>query len=255
VEAGLRTGDRSAPYPEEVNRALIGRIADYHYAPTERARMALAAEGVRKNVWVVGNTVIDALLMGLELIQRGGEGRYLEELPFLDAARRIILVTGHRRESFGTPLLKIMSGIKQAAEEFPDTDFVYPVHPNPNVKDPVERVLTGHANVHLIPPLDYPNLIWLMKRAFLVVTDSGGIQEEAPSLGKPVLVTRDVTERVEGIEAGTAKLVGTDGRMLAGELRRLMTDQVAYRKMATAVNPYGNGTSSQQIAKILSSEA
>lgn len=250
VEAGLRSRDKRAPFPEEMNRILTGHIADYHFAPTDRARENLANEGIDKNVWVVGNTVIDALHRGLELVegtfeQTGGP------LEFVDLTRRIVLITGHRRESFGLPFENIARAIGDVARRFPDVQFLYPVHLNPNVKRPVERLLGGKPNVHLLPPLDYPEMIWLLKRCYAVLTDSGGIQEEAPALGKPVLVMRDVTERVEGIEAGTARLVGTERGAIAAALSTLLSDSGHYRTMAQAVNPYGDGNASQRIAEIL----
>ena len=254
VEAGLRSGNKHSPFPEEINRILTGHLADYHFAPTERARENLRAEGLTENVWVVGNTVIDALLLGLELIKDDFQ-RDPGVLDFIDTSRRIVLITGHRRESFGEPFENIALAIRDVAQRFDDVQFVYPVHLNPNVKEPVERLLKGQENVYLVPPLDYPHLIWLMNRAHAVLTDSGGIQEEAPALGKPVLVMRDVTERVEGIEAGTAKLVGTRREVIVDEMSRLLTDPEAYSRMAHAVNPYGDGTTSVQIRDILRREA
>lgn len=251
LEAGLRSGNKLAPYPEEMNRILAGHLAHYHFAPTEQARRNLAAEGITANVWVVGNTVIDALLSGLELIDDGGAEHYAKAFPFLDFSRRIVLITGHRRESFGEPLENLARALQEAARRFPEVEFVYPVHPNPNVLEPVNRILGGQRHVHLIRPLDYPHLIWLMSKSYVVVTDSGGIQEEAPALGKPVLVMRDVTERTEGIEAGTAKLVGTNREAILRELSTLLTDSRAYQAMAQAVNPYGDGTTSRRIMEIL----
>ena len=255
LEAGLRSGNKLAPYPEEMNRILVGHLADFHFAPTEQARRNLAAEGLTTNVWVVGNTVIDALLIGLKLIEEAGAERYASDFPFLDFSRQIVLITGHRRESFGEPFENIANALSDAARRFPRVQFVYPVHLNPLVREPVNRILGSQPNVHLIPPLDYPHLIWLMSKATVVVTDSGGIQEEAPTLGKPVLVMRDVTERTEGIEAGTAKLVGTSRETILRELSTLLTDSGAYQAMAQAVNPYGDGTTSQQIMQILLADA
>lgn len=252
VEAGLRSGDKRSPYPEEVNRVLTGHIADFHFAPTERARRNLEEEGIERNVWVVGNTVIDALFDGLDLIRAGSDEPYRRMLPFIDRAERLVLITAHRRESFGRPFEDIASAIRHLAREFRDVTFVYPVHLNPNVKEPIHRVLGSEPNVHLIEPLEYPALIWLMDRSHLVLTDSGGIQEEAPALGKPVVVMRDVTERVEGLEAGTAVLVGTDRDRIIEQVSTLLTDADAHSAMARAVNPYGDGTSSRRIAEILS---
>lgn len=254
LEAGLRSGNRFSPYPEEANRILTGHIADYHFPPTIKAKQNLAAEGITDNVWVVGNTVVDALLTGLSLIKERGERPFIEAFPFLDFQRRIMLVTGHRRESFGGPFEQIAHALREIAEAFPDLQIVYPVHLNPNVREPVNRILGDQAGVHLIEPLDYPELIWLMNRSHIVLTDSGGIQEEAPSLGKPVLVMREVTERTEGIEAKTAKLVGTDREKIVFEAGRLLSDEAAYREMAQAVNPYGDGTTSQQVVEILAQQ-
>jgi UDP-N-acetylglucosamine 2-epimerase (non-hydrolysing) len=253
IEAGLRSGNKLAPFPEEMNRTLTGRLADLHFAPTERARECLAREGIRDNVWVVGNTVIDALFLGLQAVRSGSGSRYREYFSaFGIDNRRIVLITGHRRESFGRPFENIAFAIRDSAARFPDVQFVYPVHLNPNVQEPVRRILGCVSNVHLLAPLDYPQLLWLMDRSYLVLTDSGGIQEEAPSLGKPVLVMRDVTERIEGIEAGTARLVGTDKATICEALAQLLSDQHAYRHMANAVNPYGDGTTSRQIADVFS---
>jgi UDP-N-acetylglucosamine 2-epimerase (non-hydrolysing) len=234
-----------------VNRTLISHMADFHFAPTERAREHLAAEGLTRNVWVVGNTVIDALHLGLALINEELELRYLEEFKFLDFGRRIVLLTVHRRESFGPPMEEIGGAIRELAKAFGDVQFVFPVHLNPNVQEPMRRLLRDCANVHLIAPLDYPTLIWIMNRSHLVLTDSGGIQEEAPALGKPVLVMRDVTERVEGVEAGTARLVGTKRAVIVETTTRLLTDADAYLRMARAVNPYGDGTTSRRIRQLL----
>jgi UDP-N-acetylglucosamine 2-epimerase (non-hydrolysing) len=251
IEAGLRSGNRLSPYPEEVNRLLAGRLSDYHFAPTEKAAENLRKEGITGNVWVVGNTVIDALFLGLDIIRSKGEKDYSDYFSFLDLSKRIILVTGHRRESFGEPFKNIFTAIKTIASQFPDTEIVYPVHLNPNVRKPVNDILGGIRNIHLIEPLSYPHLIWLMNHSYLILTDSGGIQEEAPSLGKPVLVMREVTERTEGVAAGTAKLVGTDRELIINEASRLLTDSSAYETMAKAVNPYGDGNSSGAICTVV----
>jgi UDP-N-acetylglucosamine 2-epimerase (non-hydrolysing) len=251
VEAGLRSGQKRVPFPEEANRILTGHLADYHFAPTQGARANLLAEGITDNIWIVGNTVIDALFLGLELIKQDTKGQYSKAFRYLDFSQRIVLITGHRRESFGKPFESIATAIKQLAQTFPEVQFVYPVHLNPNVQEPIRRLLGQVANVHLISPLDYPHFIWLMDKAYLILTDSGGIQEEAPSLGKPVLVMRDVTERVEGIQAGTAKLIGTKREVIVREVSTLLTDAHTYSDMAQAENPYGDGTASQQIAQIL----
>ena len=246
IEAGLRSGNKYSPFPEEVNRILAGHLADFHFAPTPRAADNLRVEGITEKVMVTGNTVIDALLLGLELIRERGEEAFFRQFGFVDFSKRIILVTGHRRESFGKPFENIFNALKDIATAFPDVEIVYPVHLNPNVKEPVHKILSDTKGIHLIEPLNYPELIWLMEKSTLVLTDSGGIQEEAPSLGKPVLVMREVTERTEGIDAGTAKLVGTDRAVIVNEATRLLRDKAAYDAMAKAVNPYGDGTSCMQ---------
>lgn len=251
LEAGLRSGDKYSPFPEEGNRILTGHIADWHFAPTDRAVENLKSEGITKNIYKVGNTVIDALHLGLNLIKISNESIYEDYFKFLDFSKKIILVTGHRRESFGGGFEHICSAISYLADNHSDVQFVYPMHFNPNVREPVMKYLSGKNNVHLIEPLDYPYLIWLMEKCSFVLTDSGGIQEEAPALGKPVLVMRDVTERQEGVEAGTAKLVGTDYNAIVDNVELLLSDKVEYEKMATAVNPYGDGTTSKQIVEIL----
>ena len=250
IEAGLRSWNKYSPFPEEMNRVLISRLADYHFAPTNKAKENLVKEGVRENVYVVGNTVIDALFLGLDIISNEGEGGYYEHFNFIDFSKKIILVTGHRRESFGKPFENICYALKEIAER-DDVEIVYPVHLNPKVREPVNRILKKAKNVHLIEPLKYPYLIWLMSKSFLVLTDSGGIQEEAPSLGKPVLVMREVTERIEGIEVGTAKLVGTDQEKIVVETMKLLDNEEEYEKMAKAVNPYGDGKASERIISIM----
>lgn len=251
LEAGLRSGDKYSPYPEEMNRKIAGQIADYHFAPTLGAVDNLKKDGITKNVFMVGNTVIDALKLGLSLIKERGEDEYERFFSFLDLSKRIVLVTGHRRESFGDGFENICGAIRELAEEYQDIEIVYPVHMNPNVREPVNRLLGGRANIHLIEPLDYPYLIWLMEKSYFVLTDSGGIQEEAPAFGKPVLVMRDVTERMEGVEAGTALLVGTNKQAIFSISTRILSDVAFYEKMHKAVNPYGNGNSSKKIADIL----
>lgn len=251
LEAGLRSGDIHSPYPEEMNRKLAGQLAQYHFAPTEGAQENLRRDGITKNVHVVGNTVIDGLHLGLELIHTRGEAEYARHFSFLDFKKRVILVTGHRRESFGNGFESICTAIRHIATTNTDVEVVYPMHLNPLVREPVNRLLSGIPNVHLIEPLDYPYLIWLMSKSYFVLTDSGGIQEEAPALGKPVLVMRDVTERMEGITAGTARLVGTDFSCITEAAYILLSNPSEYYKMAQAVNPYGDGTTSKQIASIL----
>lgn len=254
LEAGLRSHDLYSPFPEELNRMMVSRIAKYHFVPTPLAQKNLIREGLSKNISVVGNTVIDALFLGLKMIHEQGEQSYLDFFSFLDFSKRIILVTGHRRESFGEPFENICLALRELAVSFGDIEIVYPVHLNPKVRAPVQKFLKEIPNIHLIEPLDYPYLIWLMNKSFYVITDSGGIQEEAPSLGKPVLVMRDVTERQEGIDAKTAKLVGTNKDVILKAATELLTDPKAYQYMATAVNPYGDGTTSEQIVDILLSE-
>ena len=253
LEAGLRSGNKNSPFPEEINRIITSHIADYHFAPTPLAVQNLANEGITKNVYMVGNTVIDALLLGLTMIQQQGEKKYYEFFKNIDFSKRIILITGHRRESFGKPFEKMCEAIKEIALAYSDVELIYPVHFNPNVRKTVSNILENIKNIHLIEPLDYPYLIWIMNQSYLVLTDSGGIQEEAPTLGKPVLVMRDVTERQEGIDAGTAKLVGTSKSVIIHETKNLLDNPESYQKMANAVNPYGNGTTSQQIIKIYKS--
>ena len=251
IEAGLRSNNKYAPFPEEINRILIGHLSDYHFAPTEKAKENLYKENIKQNVYVVGNTVIDALFLGLDVIKQQGEEKYLRFFNFLDFSKKIILVTSHRRENFGKSLENICYALKDLADRFEDVEIVYPVHLNPNVKRPVNKILKGHSRIHLIEPLEYPYLIWLMNKSYLVLTDSGGIQEEAPSLGKPVLVMRDVTERIEGIEAGTAKLVGTDRERIVSETAKLLLNSDEYDRMAKAINPYGDGKSSHRIKRIV----
>lgn len=251
LEAGLRSGDKYSPYPEEINRILTGHIADYHFAPTDRAVNNLKIENITKDVYMVGNTVIDALHLGLDIIKNNGDEKYKEFFKDIDFSKKVILVTGHRRESFGDGFEHICKAIAHIADNHSDVQLVYPMHFNPHVREPVMKYLSGKPNVHLIEPLDYPYLIWLMEKCFFVLTDSGGIQEEAPALGKPVLVMRDVTERQEGVEAGTAKLVGTNYDAIVSNVELLLGNADEYAKMANAVNPYGDGTTSKQIVEIL----
>lgn len=251
VEAGLRTGNKYSPFPEEMNRVLVTRLADFHFAPTETSRAMLEAERVTAGVHVTGNTVTDALLVAHKLVQARHADEFAREFSYLQSNRRLVLVTGHRRESFGEPFENICRAIRTLSERHPDVEFVYPVHLNPNVRAPVDRILKGVERVHLIEPVDYPRLVWLLSRAHFVLTDSGGIQEEAPTLGKPVLVMREVTERPEGITAGCAMLVGTDEQRILDAAQTLLTDDAAYQRMARAQNPYGDGHASERIAKIL----
>jgi UDP-N-acetylglucosamine 2-epimerase (non-hydrolysing) len=253
VEAGLRTGDLYAPWPEEVNRLLVGRIADLHFAPTARARDNLLREGVAaERVIVTGNTGIDALLWVADRLDRDGSLRARGEAvlggPFAAnlAERKLILMTGHRRESFDGGLQRIVEAMARIARRS-DVAIVFPVHPNPNVRRAVAS-LRGHDNILLVEPVDYPELVYLLRRCHFVVTDSGGIQEEAPSFGKPVLVTRAATERPEAMEQGLARLVGSDERLLGEAMGALLDDPAVYRRMSRVANPYGDGQASRRIA-------
>ena len=244
VEAGLRTGDKYSPWPEEMNRHLAGALADVHFSPTEKARENLLHEGIApESIHVTGNTVIDALLTVEERIRSDADlrGRLERHFPFLDPQKYLVLVTGHRRENFGSGFENICQAIATLARR-DDVQVVYPVHLNPHVQEPVRRILSDLSNVFLLKPQDYLSFVYLMHRCTLVLTDSGGIQEEAPSLGKPVLVMRDTTERPEALEAGTALLVGTDRARIVREVSRLLDAPEAYRTMAEAHNPYGDGT-------------
>lgn len=254
VEAGLRTGNLASPWPEEANRKLTGALAALHFAPTARARDNLLAEGVRDEAIVVtGNTVIDALLQVRERLTHDDALGKLADgaLPSFAGGRRLVLVTGHRRESFGGGFERICSALARIAHASPDVDIVYPVHLNPNVREPVNRLLTGIPNVHLIEPLDYLPFVRLMDRAHLILTDSGGIQEEAPSLHKPVLVMRDTTERQEAVDAGVVKLVGTGEQNIVDGVMQLLSDKDAYAAMSRGGNPYGHGRACDLIAATL----
>lgn len=245
VEAGLRTGNIWSPWPEEINRRVAGAITRLHFAPTEQSKANLLAEGVAAgHITVTGNTVIDALLDVVAMLETDGAG--FDQQFDLDRSKRMILVTGHRRESFGEGFLRICEALATLAAR-PDVEIVYPVHLNPNVKGPVEEKLGTLANVHLISPQDYLPFVYLMSRADVILTDSGGVQEEAPSLGKPVLVMRDTTERPEAVIAGTVKLVGTDPALIVSEVNRLLDDRAAYEAMAFAHNPYGDGQAAKRI--------
>lgn len=258
VEAGLRTHDIQAPFPEEYNRQSTGIIADYHFAPTELSQQNLLAEGKNKgSIIVTGNTVIDALHLVLKTIDTDENKlkditlRLNECLPFAWEAARFVLITGHRRENFGQGFLDICEAIKELAIKNPDCHFVYPVHLNPNVQKPVNESLSGLDNVWLIEPLEYEDFVYLLKQSYLVLTDSGGIQEEAPSLGKPVLVMRDVTERPEAVEAGTVKLVGASKTNIISSVHLLLNDEVLYTKMSQAHNPYGDGKACDRIVEYI----
>jgi len=256
VEAGLRTHNKHAPFPEEMNRRVTGAVADLHFAPTGAARENLLREGVAdESITVTGNTVIDALLDVAGLVGRDSALRqqFAADFGFLHPARKLILVTGHRRENFGAGFENICQALADIARAHPDTDILYPVHLNPNVQEPVRRLLGSgaHANVHLIEPVDYLPFVYLMTRSYLIITDSGGVQEEAPSLGKPVLVMRETTERPEAVAAGTVRLVGTDRQKIVDEASLLLGNPTAYEKMSMAHNPYGDGMAAQRIAERL----
>ncbi len=255
VEAGLRTGDIYSPWPEEMNRKQVGAIAAYHFAPTTTARDNLLRESVdASSIFVTGNTVIDALLDVVDKIDSNCELKagLEQQFAFLNREKRTILITGHRRENFGRGFEEICKALVELAGRG-DVELVYPVHLNPNVQEPVLRLLADVPNVHLIAPLDYLPFVYLMNRSHLIITDSGGVQEEAPSLGKPVLVLRDTTERPEALDAGTVTLVGTDARKIIFETNRLLDDEAAYQAMAFAHNPYGDGNAAAQIVDVLCS--
>lgn len=258
VEAGLRTHDLQAPFPEEFNRQVASRIAQWHFAPTELSRANLIAERVDDaSISVTGNTVIDALHWVLNRIEADDvrSARLTQSLnqmlPFNWRSERFVLITGHRRENFGNGFLQICEALRELASRFFNVHFVYPVHLNPNVQTPVRTILAGLSNVHLIEPLDYEPFVYLLKHSYLVLTDSGGIQEEAPSLGKPVLVMRDVTERPEAVDAGTVELVGANMERIVAGVSRLLEDQAHYSKMSRAHNPYGDGKACERILNVL----
>lgn len=256
VEAGLRTGNLYSPWPEEANRKIAGHLAMYHFAPTENSRQNLLKESIPdSHIFVTGNSVIDALLWVRDKVM--SDQHMMEKLaanyPFIDPNKKMILVTGHRRESFGGGFERICDALAEIAQAHPDVQVVYPVHLNPNVSEPVKRILHDIDNIILISPQDYLPFVYLMNHAYLILTDSGGIQEEAPSLGKPVLVMRDTTERPEAVDAGTVRLVGTDTQKIVKEVNRLLTDDAEYHEMSRAHNPYGDGHACQRILAALKS--
>ena len=253
LEAGLRTYNKYSPFPEEMNRLLTSRLADYHFVPCQVNKENLIAEGINRNIFIVGNTVIDAMFIGLDIIKNKCEKEYFAFFNFLDFNKNIILITGHRRENIGAGFNNICEAIRELAGKFPNVQFVYPVHLNPLVQATVNNQLSGISNVFLIHPLDYPKFIWLMNKAYLIMTDSGGVQEEAPALGKPVLVTREETERMEGVMAGTAILVGTDKEKIIVTCSDLLLNQESYNKMSQSINPYGDGRASEKIYDIICS--
>ncbi len=258
VEAGLRTHDLQAPFPEEFNRQVTSKVTRWHFAPTQFSRQNLLNERVADGqITVTGNTVIDSLLWVLERIEADAARRATvtdflsSHLPFVWASTRFVLITGHRRENFGDGFLQICEALKTLASLYPAVHFVYPVHLNPNVQEPVQSILAGLANVHLIEPLDYEPFAYLLKHSYSVLTDSGGIQEEAPSLGKPVLVMRDVTERPEAVTAGTVRLVGANRDRIVSQLAELLDNEATYKIMSKAHNPYGNGKACERIIDVL----
>lgn len=253
VEAGLRTGSLDAPWPEEGNRSLIGRLARLHFAPTEQARQNLLREGISDQaIFVTGNTVVDALYRIRDQVDqhRGLRLRMARRYPFLKDGSKMILVTGHRRENFGDGLKQICDAIKRLARR-DDVQVVYPVHPNPLVRDPVHRLLGDEPNIFLVEPLDYPDFVYLMDRCYFVLTDSGGVQEEAPCMGRPVLVMREKTERPEGLRAGVTRLVGTDADLIVRESERLLSSPKIYQAMCKAPTLYGSGDAADQIVSIM----
>lgn len=256
VEAGLRTFNKFSPFPEEINRKISGALSDFHFCPTETSRDNLLREGVIPDrVFITGNTVVDALLTVVEQIESTPalNDKFAEMFSFLDPAKKLILVTGHRRENFGEGFENVCNALAEIAQTRGDVEILYPVHLNPNVLEPVTRILGNqqHQNIHLIEPVDYLPFVYLMNRAYLILTDSGGVQEEAPSLGKPVLVMRNTTERPEAVRAGTVRLVGTDQIKIVSEVLELIDDADAYRAMSMAHNPYGDGKAAQRIVNII----
>ncbi len=254
VEAGLRTGDKSRPFPEEINRRITGLLADLHFTPTEKGRKNLLREGVvPESIHVTGNTVVDALFQVKNRIEQDEKlcHRLTEKFSWLDINRRLVVITGHRRENFGRGMEEICQALVDLSRKWSDVDFVYPVHLNPNVLEPVDQILRAadRNNLHLIEPLDYLSFVYLLLQSDVVLTDSGGIQEEAPSLGKPVVVMRETTERPEAVEAGTVCLAGTSGDVIVEKVSKLLSDSGYYAEMSRAVNPYGDGLAGGRIAR------
>lgn len=258
VEAGLRTHDLDAPFPEEFNRQIVSKITKWHFAPTASSRFNLMGEGYSESeIFVTGNTVVDALFWVLKRLDDNSERKknvvqlLSNELSFDWQNSKYVLITGHRRENFGEGFINICQALVELSEKYPDIDFIYPVHLNPNVQDPVNSLLSARLNIHLIPPLDYEPFVYLLRGCYLVLTDSGGIQEEAPSLGKPVLVMRDVTERPEAVDAGTVKLVGANKTKIIDEVSTLMDVTASYSAMSEAHNPYGDGHACARVLKVI----
>lgn len=252
VEAGLRTHNKHAPFPEEINRTITGHVADYHFAPTRAARENLIRENiVETSITVTGNTVIDALHESVARVEDSEDEEILGLKKIVDPGKKLILVTGHRRENHGDGFVRICEALREIARSRPDVQIIYPVHLNPKVQDPVNRILAGEPNVQLIEPLAYPAFVWLMNQCHMVITDSGGVQEEAPSLGKPVLVMRETTERPEAVEAGTVILVGTRKQSIIDEALSLLDDADRYAQMSRLHNPYGDGHACRRIVEFL----
>ncbi|MEH6704693.1 MAG: UDP-N-acetylglucosamine 2-epimerase (non-hydrolyzing) [Galbibacter orientalis] len=254
VEAGLRTFDMQSPFPEEMNRSVTGVVSNYHFSPTETSKENLLRENKKENsILVTGNTVIDALLFSVNKIKSSSfiDDEVVELQKLIDDHKKVILVTGHRRENHGQGFLNICAALKEIAKNHPESQIIYPVHLNPNVQKPVYDLLAGIDNIKLIAPLSYPAFVWLMEKSYLIITDSGGVQEEAPSLGKPVLVMRNTTERPEAVEAGTVLLVGTDPKKIVDEANSLLNDDDAYKKMSALHNPYGDGKACERIVDFI----
>lgn len=254
IEAGLRSFDNYAPYPEEANRKMISAIADIHFAPTAQAIQFLETEKPYGKIVLTGNTVIDALHIAVKKTNQNNHD-YQSQFNEINFQNKIILITTHRRENFGAPLLEICRAIKDISDKFNNVEIILPVHPNPNVKEIIEKELSSIRNIHLIRPLNYDALVWLMNQSFFILTDSGGIQEEAPALGKPVLVMREVTERPEGVETGNAVLVGTSYDKILNNATSLLTDASFYNQMSQAANPYGDGTAAEKILDYLATHS
>ena len=254
VEAGLRTYNMLSPFPEEMNRQVTSRITNFHFAPTKKAAQNLIMENIdERNIIVTGNTVIDALLESSDKVKILENDEIFKLKKIINPAKKLILVTGHRRENHGQGFINICEALREIAITHKDVQIIYPVHLNPKVKEPVYRILTDITNIHLIDPIDYPSFVWLMKQSYLIITDSGGVQEEAPSLGKPVLVMRDITERPEAVEAGTVILVGTKINKIIEETNRLLNDSSHYQEMSGLHNPYGDGKASIRIVDYIKS--
>ncbi|WP_372371027.1 non-hydrolyzing UDP-N-acetylglucosamine 2-epimerase [Candidatus Uabimicrobium sp. HlEnr_7] len=255
IEAGLRTGNKYAPWPEEVNRKLVTHAADVHFAPTKEAQKNLLKEGIKEqNIYITGNTAIDALLDAIKIIEKKPE-KFSKDLQILHPQKKIILVTGHRRENLGEKLKGVCRALKKIATKHQDLQIVYPVHLNPNVQKTVSEILLSEPNIHLLPPLTYPNFVYLMSKSYLIITDSGGIQEEAPTLNKPVLVTRESTERQEAVNCGATLLVGANEDNIVNKVSALLEDKELYERMCKAKNPYGSGKAAQKIAEIVCSRS